>query len=182
MSGRRPLGSLVGGRSEATRAALALSPIVRLVRRLFARAPEDLDAEFLRAVELSEWKKALKYIECGVDVNAETRAGFTALHLAAANGDIGLVGVLMRHGADVNARGIAGTPLHLAAAHGHTNVVRALLLYDGNPLLVDSDGNTAADVAVTADIQDLLQHEIRRLRRKYEDLSHGLGESKPSGG
>ena len=52
----------------------------------------------------------------------------TALHRAAENGQLGLVQLLIREGADVNAEGDhQGTPLHLAAEAGCEEVVEVLL-------------------------------------------------------
>lgn len=136
--------------------------IKRLLSRWYERHARERDLAFIRAVELGNWKRALYLLKRGVDVNAQTAVGFTALHLAAANGDIGLVGVLLRHGADVDAQSVGGTPLHLAAQNGHVRVVNALLLYEASPLLTDPDGATPEKDAATEEIAALLRSAARR--------------------
>ena len=56
-------------------------------------------------------------------------SGWTGLHAAARNGHLDAVRLLLRHGADSNARegGDNTYPLHWAAANRHIEVVRALL-------------------------------------------------------
>jgi ankyrin repeat protein len=55
--------------------------------------------------------------------------GSTALHAAAAHGHLALVELLLRQGAEPNARdaGDNASPLHFAAGAGHVDIVRALL-------------------------------------------------------
>jgi hypothetical protein len=54
--------------------------------------------------------------------------GRTALHQAAANGDVRLIKALIAHGALVNAKNSTGeTPLHLAARFGHIDAIRYLV-------------------------------------------------------
>jgi len=61
--------------------------------------------------------------------SAKGHGGWTGLHAAAQHGHLDIVRVLLRHGADPNAREVGDNtyPLHWAAAHGHTEIVRALL-------------------------------------------------------
>jgi ankyrin repeat protein len=78
-------------------------------------------------------------------VVAVSADGFTALHLAAFFGRIQAVGVLLRGGADPNARGrewMTGTPLHSAAAARHTEIVRDLLAAGADPALRQAGGWT----------------------------------------
>ena len=57
--------------------------------------------------------------------------GRTALHQAAANGNVTMIRTLIAHGAKVNAKNSSGeTPLHLAARFGHIDAVR-YLIYSG---------------------------------------------------
>jgi ankyrin repeat protein len=72
--------------------------------------------------------------------------GGTPLHVAAAQGQTGIVQLLLQRGADPNVRGMGGvTPLHFAAAGGHIEAARVLLeagadrhardsQHDGTPL------------------------------------------------
>jgi ankyrin repeat protein len=84
-------------------------------------------------------------VEDAAVVAAVSADGFTALHLAAFFGRTEAVGVLLRGGADPNARGrgwMIGTPLHSAAAARHTEVVRALLAAGADPALRQAGGWT----------------------------------------
>jgi ankyrin repeat protein len=63
-----------------------------------------------------------------VDINCHDNNRETPLILAAKNGHIGAVGLLLRYKADANAQGgIYGRALQAAAAHGHGSIVEMLL-------------------------------------------------------
>jgi outer membrane protein assembly factor BamB len=68
-------------------------------------------------------------LRAGVNVNAETRYGATALTYASRHGHARVVQVLLEAGADPNVADdfYHGTPLSAAAFEGHTEVVRLLL-------------------------------------------------------
>jgi hypothetical protein len=59
--------------------------------------------------------------------------GRTALHQAAASGNVRLIRAFISHGANVNAKNTSGeTPLHLAARFGHIDAVRYLVSAGAN--------------------------------------------------
>ncbi|MEW6356749.1 MAG: ankyrin repeat domain-containing protein [Planctomycetota bacterium] len=76
------------------------------------------------------------------NVNARTRNGSTLLHCAASGGNVETAALLVRKGADVNARikGINVTPLHYAASAGHRDMVLFLLENGADPNLVETYG------------------------------------------
>ncbi|OQO15156.1 hypothetical protein B0A48_00538 [Cryoendolithus antarcticus] len=68
------------------------------------------------------------YLQEGIDVSVTDQMSYTALHHAAAHGDIDLVPVLLQAGADLDAKiELGDTPLHLAAAAGHLSAVKELV-------------------------------------------------------
>ncbi|XP_041652200.1 ankyrin repeat domain-containing protein SOWAHC [Cheilinus undulatus] len=68
----------------------------------------------------------------------------TALHWAAKQGRQEAVDVMLRSGADVNARSHGYTALHLASIHGHQHVVHALINnYKAKTNIRDYHGKTA---------------------------------------
>ncbi|XP_068169080.1 ankyrin repeat domain-containing protein 27 [Antennarius striatus] len=80
---------------------------------------------------------ALGVNSCNVD-------GFTPLHVAALHGHCALVALLIRHGANVNARANqSATPLHLACQNSHVQVVRILLECNAKLNKKDHYGNSA---------------------------------------
>jgi len=102
-----------------------------------------------------------RYLDEGGDPNRRTETGQTLLHIAADNGEIDIVGLLLARGADVNARGFHGyTPLHLAVdADCDTSVrdgrratelplTKALLGFGADESVRDDEGETARDFAV----------------------------------
>ena len=75
-------------------------------------------------------KKVIGYLlTCkNIDINHPGIDGTTALHTAAAKGDLASLNLLMTAGADPDTSdSLQATPLISAAAYGHTEVVRALL-------------------------------------------------------
>ncbi|RVE71447.1 hypothetical protein OJAV_G00051770 [Oryzias javanicus] len=69
--------------------------------------------------------------------------GFTPLHVAALHGHSALAAMLIRRGANINARtNQSKTPLHLASQNGHLQVVRLLLECNAKLNKKDCHGNT----------------------------------------
>lgn len=70
--------------------------------------------------------------------------GCTALYLAAEEGDEGIVGLLLKHHADVTLADSSGTTvLHVAAEGGHEQVALELLKAGADPNKAKDDGYTA---------------------------------------
>ena len=142
--------------------------LVRVMARLVAmflatatvaHAAEDL----LRAAQTNDATVALAAIEDGVDVNAKSADGTTALHWAVYNGSVALVERLLAAGADVSAANEFGsTPLAEAATVGNAAVIAALLAAGADVNAAGADGQTALMVVArsgnTATAAALLEH------------------------
>ena len=82
-------------------------------------------------------------------LNATTKAGRTALWLAASSGQASCLATLVDRGADVDAVDIDGrTPLLAAAKAGHPHCVSLLCASKANLTASDSKGSTAMSLAV----------------------------------
>jgi uncharacterized protein len=67
-------------------------------------------------------------VECGAQIDAPQRGGYTALHSAAANGNDDLVLILIQAGADTSRRAEDGrTALSLAQERGHPQTARLII-------------------------------------------------------
>ena len=86
-------------------------------------------------------------VEQGADLGAVDKFGRTAMHWAAYSGNLELVKYLVSVKADVNAADDGRTVLHAAAGRGELDVVEYLVGQGADPAVVDSDGNTPADIA-----------------------------------
>lgn len=138
----------------------------RLVRLLLERGADLNDRTYAGQTALvlavSERRDSIArfFIEQGADVNARANYGVTALHSASWSGNEPLVRLLLERGANVNAKTDYEnrTPLHSASEMGHEPVVR-LLLEHGADIDVRTYGKTAAKLAKTKSIQDLLKRK-----------------------
>lgn len=93
------------------------------------------------------------------NIEAQDKAGENAMMLAALNGDLDLVKLLIAKGAEVNKKGWA--PLHYAAANGHDDVVKLLLDQSAyidagspngtTPLMMAARGNHISTVKLLLD-------------------------------
>jgi ankyrin repeat protein len=92
--------------------------------------------------------------------------GWTCLQNAAGHGHLEIVKFLVECGADLNKQDFDGwTPLHAASANGHLGVCRYLCernadlsikSYDDEMVDTNYDGLTAAQVAFSAEVRELL--------------------------
>ena len=84
--------------------------------------------------------------KCHVD--AQTKAGYTPLHVASHFGHQNMIRFLLSHGANVNAVTSQGyTPLHQAAQQGHQKIISQLLEQKASPNIVTNQGQTALSIA-----------------------------------
>jgi ankyrin repeat protein len=82
------------------------------------------------------------------DVVSRNAMSLRPLHSASASRALGIVRMLLEHGADVNAQQHGGwTALHAAAKHGDLRLVELLLSRGADSALASADGRTALDLA-----------------------------------
>ena len=63
-----------------------------------------------------------------IDINAKTQVGMTALHIVCTNGDLEICRILLRHGADIQAKTTdLNTPLHTAIFSCNTHLAELLI-------------------------------------------------------
>jgi len=87
--------------------------------------------EAVRAGDMSQLRRLLDELRATVDVNGYNVDGQTALHQSCRSGNLDLVKLLVRFGADVRLANRDGwSALHIAAWNGHRDI--ALYLINAN--------------------------------------------------
>lgn len=85
------------------------------------------------------------------------------LHNACSFGHLEVIKVLLKHGADVNAKdNWSFTPLMEAAVKGKAEVCLLLLQHDACPSVINNDGKTALDLAENHCVRMVLTGEYRK--------------------
>jgi ankyrin repeat protein len=101
----------------------------------------------VRSGDIAKLRKSLTERE-NANLRHDFSDGATVLHVAAENGHVPAVELLLDKGARINAVDFQGrTPLILAAQKGHKPVVSLLLRRGAHPKVKDYSGKTAADWA-----------------------------------
>jgi hypothetical protein len=100
--------------------------------------------------------------------------------------------MLVEHGAQLNLQSLRGvTPLMLAARRDNADMVEVLLDLGADTTRVDTDGRSAADIAATPEIRDVIAKEdmarrlamVRHARRVFtEGMIPGVDAASGGGG
>ncbi|VDK83805.1 unnamed protein product [Litomosoides sigmodontis] len=114
--------------------------------------------------------------------------GKTALHIAAQNGSLSILDLLIKAGADVNSMAgpsaLCATPLHVAAVAGHLETVRHLIEAGAELLATDLRDHCALQLAQMANQFEtacLLIDAIESVRNKTRQLHDDLVKSAEEG-
>lgn len=121
-------------------------------------ADVQLNRLLLAAAAAGDAKKLDEYLRAGANASWRNSEAFftvdpylehTALSLAAQNGHLRIVEILLRSMAKPDVKVAKGkTPLMLAAQKGHTDIARALLRAKADPKIRDERGSTACHYAL----------------------------------
>lgn len=117
------------------------------------------------AVQENDIARVKSLISKSVAINDLGEDGRSALYLAAQEGYMPILKVLVHHGADVNTVSVNdddSTPLIIAAFRGHADVVNFLSDYPVNINSKDSDGYTALSWAWENEYTDIVQALIKK--------------------
>jgi tetratricopeptide (TPR) repeat protein len=107
--------------------------------------------------------------------------GHTAMHWAAASGELRILEWLLSLGADVNARNTSeSTVLHSACSSGQAFSVEWLLKHGADATLKNDDGETPSAVATKKGRKDLAATIERHLQEPLPQAGHGKAQE-PSG-
>jgi uncharacterized protein len=115
-------------------------------------AAADVDTRLVEAARQRDAAGVRALIDKGIDVNAADGDGSTALHWAAANGDIEITRALLNAGASVKASTRIGsiTPLFMAASNGNAAVIEALLTAGASAAETNGNGTTVLMMAAAS--------------------------------
>ena len=161
--GRTPLLFAAQGSASEYRIFGSNEPMIRLLLSRGARI-DDRDNEGWTPLltVLSQWADQPNLVrfllDSGANVRAKTKAGKTALTIAAMQGKEDMVALVLSKGVDVNARDIDGvTPLMVAASGRldvHASIVKTLLAHGADVNAKDNEGRTAIEKAMEAGYLD----------------------------
>lgn len=135
----------------------------------FTAANDDMD-QLLVAAKKGDVKEVTSLLDKGVDVNAKTPYGVTALLNAAGQGHVEVVKLLLKHNADPNAKDTfyGQSPLSAAVGKGNVEMVTALLEAGA------SDGEAQLRLAVVTDKIEIVRVILDKAKPKQEALDRAL--------
>eukprot|EP00297_Palpitomonas_bilix_P018269 CAMPEP_0113900002 /NCGR_PEP_ID=MMETSP0780_2-20120614/20403_1 /TAXON_ID=652834 /ORGANISM="Palpitomonas bilix" /LENGTH=195 /DNA_ID=CAMNT_0000892349 /DNA_START=282 /DNA_END=869 /DNA_ORIENTATION=+ /assembly_acc=CAM_ASM_000599 len=135
--------------------------------------------ELVLAARYSDLEDVKYLLSVGIDVNERDEQQRVALHMAAANGDVEVLKVLLAaKGVDVDAANEAkNTPLHYAALNGHAEAVELLLEAGANPAVENDFGRLPAVEAFTRG-----HHKVEGLLAKARPPPSAEGVEEGEGG
>ena len=135
--------------------------IVAYIFAILAPTSSSRDWDLVTATDYEVVPVIEKLLDEGADIDATSQR--TALHVAAENGNLAIVELLIERGADVNAQDIHGrTPLVVAIAEHQPEIARRLTEENTDVGVRTSDGSTLLMAAVRAEDVKLVRWAIDR--------------------
>ena len=114
-------------------------------------ATDDGD-DLIDAAEEGDIKTVRTLLKQGIDLNAKSMFGYTALHKATQMNHLKVVKLLLQGKANIHAKNWLGkTPLHLATTEGHLHIVKLLLQCGADVNDKSHSGKNALQQAVLGD-------------------------------
>jgi len=122
--------------------------------------PKQIDQELLNACYFGNIIGVKKWLQMGANVEyVEERDGWLPLHYAARWGDLDMLNLLIKYGADVNGKTKSReTALHKCGRWDRKDAAIILLQLGADPTCKNSDGNIASDMTVDPELKFLLDH------------------------
>jgi ankyrin repeat protein len=142
-----------------------------------AAGAQDQNEEFFAAARKGDAAAVKAFLDKGVDVNAKTRYGATALSYSCDKGHVDVAKLLIERGADVNVKDTfyGEVPLGWALSHGHAQIVKLLL----------DKGATGIERALSSGIQDgnveIVKVALEKDGLKPETLNNSLRRASSGG-
>jgi hypothetical protein len=136
---------------------------------------QDLNEEYFAAARKGDTAAVKALLDKGVDVNAKTRYGATALSYACDKGHVEVVKLLIDRGADVNVKDTfyGEVPLGWALSHDHVQIVNMLL----------DKGATGTERVLVSGVQDgnveIVKVALEKGGMKQEALNNALLRASP---
>ncbi|KAH9790199.1 ANK REP REGION domain-containing protein [Citrus sinensis] len=131
-------------------------PSINRTQTTETSSPENIDA-LLEAARYDDIEDVISLASAGVPLDSKDSQGRTALHMASANGHLGIVEYLIGRGVDINASNEEkNTPLHYACLNGHTEVAKKLVLSGANISVLNSHEQTPIDEALSRGKMDII--------------------------
>jgi ankyrin repeat protein len=135
----------------------------------------------MQAVERADLSRVEALLKEGVDVDAQTSTGITALHLASSKGYAQIVELLLEYKATVDIPSHRGnTALHAAAWNAHSEVVELLLKAKAKPSCQTSSEETALDFARRGETPQESLEKHRARTKTIESLQTWMLKHSPS--
>uniref|UniRef100_A0A6C0E9T0 Uncharacterized protein n=1 Tax=viral metagenome TaxID=1070528 RepID=A0A6C0E9T0_9ZZZZ len=124
------------------------------------KKPRKIDQELLNAAYFGNSYGVKKWIQRGANIEyMEERDGWLPIHYAARWGDLKMLNILIKSGANIN--GLTNSKesaLHKCARWDRKEAANILLELGANPIIKNSDGKRAAEMTVDPELKFMLDY------------------------
>lgn len=139
---------------------------------------DEMNAEVLECARYGEPEDLLALLQAGANVNHRDSSGSTALHKAAANGEVECLKILQQHGAEYSANAQGNTPAHWAAQNAKPDALKFLLeKYNVDVLAKNDVGRSILTEAFQSGNTDCIELCLSHDSATEEKLISGTTES-----